>query len=481
MKRLLLAAGLVLVALLLYAVVGHGLVNYDTLYALDWGRDLGHGRLPDYAVSVAPTPHPLATLIGLLFTPLSSHSRHGVTGEGAAQVAVALAFLALALLGWVVFRLGQAWFNTPAGILAAVIVLTRQPVLDFGARAYVDIPYVALVLGALLIETRRSRAGAPVLGLLAVAGLLRPEAWLFSGAYVVWLAWSPSHRADRGRLLGLVALAALAPVLWLAADLAVTGNPLYSLTGTRSTARVLGRVTGLQHVPGTAPRRLGEILREPVLFGAAAGAILSLAWLHRRAWLGAVTGVLALIAFSILATAGLSILGRYLLLPAAILAIFCGAGAFGWMLVPRGDRRRRRRWQLAAAAVAVALVVFIPAQVHRISALRSTLAAQNRIQIDLATLIRRGSIGAACQPIAVPNHRPVPLLALWLDVAPRDVISAQERIPTRGSYVTPANRQVANAYILDPRDPVKVVAGVPAGFAPAGGDAAWRVYRRCGA
>jgi len=140
MKRLLLAAGLVLVALLLYAVVGHGLVNYDTLYALDWGRDLGHGLLPDYAVSVAPTPHPLATLIGLLLTPLSSRSRHGITGDGAAQAAVALAFLSLAVLGWVVFRLGQAWFNTPAGVLAAVIVLTRQPVLDFGARAYVDIP-----------------------------------------------------------------------------------------------------------------------------------------------------------------------------------------------------------------------------------------------------------------------------------------------------------------------------------------------------
>ena len=479
MKPLLLAAGLVLVALLLYAVVGHGLVNYDTLYALDWGRDLGHGRLPDYAVSVAPTPHPLATLIGLLLTPLSSRSRHGITGDGAAQAAVALAFLSLAVLGWVVFRLGQAWFNTPAGVLAAVIVLTRQPVLDFGARAYVDIPYVALVLGALLVETRRPRAGAPVLGLLAMAGLLRPEAWLFSGAYVVWLAWSPSHRADRGRLLGLVALAASAPLLWLAADLAVTGNPLHSLTGTRSTARVLGRVTGLQHVPATAPRRLGEILREPVLFGAAVGAILSLAWLHRRAWLGAVTGVLSLIAFSILATAGLSILGRYLLLPAAILAIFCGAGAFGWMLVPRGNRRRRR-WRLAGAAVAVALVAFIPAQVHRISALRTTLAQQARIQTDLASLVRRGSIGAACQPIAVPNHRPVPLLALWLDVAPRDVISAQERTPTRGSYVTPANRQVADAYILDRRDPVKVVAGVPDGFAPAGGDASWRVFRSCG-
>ena len=41
------------------------------------------------------------------------------------------------------------------------------------------------VLGAVLVEVRRPRAGAPVLALLALAGLLRPEAWVFSGLY--WL------------------------------------------------------------------------------------------------------------------------------------------------------------------------------------------------------------------------------------------------------------------------------------------------------
>ena len=44
--------------------VGHGLVNYDTLYALVWGRDLATARLPDYGVAIAPTPHPLADVAG---------------------------------------------------------------------------------------------------------------------------------------------------------------------------------------------------------------------------------------------------------------------------------------------------------------------------------------------------------------------------------------------------------------------------------
>ena len=37
----------------------------------------------------------------------------------------------------------------------------------------------------------------------------------------------------------------------------------------------------------------------------------------------------------------------------------------------------------------------------------------------------RGSISARCQPIAVPNHRPVPLLALWLDLPPQRIRSLQ--------------------------------------------------------
>ena len=69
-------------------------------------------------------------------------------------------------------------------------------------------------------------------------------------------------------------------------------------------------------MPGTVPRRLGEILREPVLFGAAGGGLLALAFLRARVALGAAAGVIALVAFCVLAAAGLPILGRYLLAPA---------------------------------------------------------------------------------------------------------------------------------------------------------------------
>lgn len=463
MARARLAAGILLLAAAVWLLVGHGLVNYDTLYALVWGRDLAHGALPDYNVAVAPTPHPLATLGGLLLTPLSTWSSAGVHGEPATAAVLVVAFVALALLGWVVYRLGTEWFNPVVGVIAAALLLTRRPVLDYGARAYVDIPYLVLVLGALLVETRRPRAGAPVLVLLAVAGLLRPEAWLFSAAYVLWL-----------RDWRLLWLAAAGPVLWALGDLAVTGDPLHSLIGTRDNAQTLRRVTGLGEVPATVPRRLGEILREPVLFGAAAGGILSLLWLRDRVRLGAVTGVLSLVAFTVLAAAGLPILGRYLLAPAAILCVFAAGAIGGWAQLPRGDRRRRP-W-LAAAGITVALLAaFAPSQVGRIGDLRRALRIQSHIQDDLSALVRDGALSGDCAPVTVPNRRPIPLLALWLDARPTTIGSAQDGAPARGTFVTPANARVAKDYILDPRDLDRSVPAPPLGFAYTGANASWRV------
>ena len=78
------------------------------------------------------------------------------------SIVVALAYLALAWLGYLVFLLGTRWFSWPVGLAAAALVLSRYEVLSYGVRAYVDIPYVVLVLAALAVESRRRRAGWPV-------------------------------------------------------------------------------------------------------------------------------------------------------------------------------------------------------------------------------------------------------------------------------------------------------------------------------
>src|SRR5687768_6332485 len=246
---MILVVPLSLSALVALLFAGHAFVNYDTAYALLWGDDLAHGRTPDVELPLAPTPHPLANLAGMVLEP------------GGAEL---LAFLWLGIAGFLVFRLAQEWFGTLAGVAAALLFLTREPVLSFGLRAYVDVPYLVLVLTALLVEVRRPRAGWPVLALLVLAGLLRPEAWLFSGAYVLWL-----------RDWRLLPLAAAAPLLWMLHDGLITGDPLWSLTGTRENADELGRKTGPVDLVLYGPRRLGEIAREPVLLGMAAGAYLA--------------------------------------------------------------------------------------------------------------------------------------------------------------------------------------------------------------
>src|SRR5436853_4234495 len=130
MARIRFAAGVLLGAAALRLLTSNGLVNYDTLYSLVWGRELAHGSLPDLEVAIAPTPHPLATLGAILLSPLSSLKTGDLHGEIATTAVVALAYVSLALLGWVVFALGRAWFNAAAGVVAAAILLTRVPVLD---------------------------------------------------------------------------------------------------------------------------------------------------------------------------------------------------------------------------------------------------------------------------------------------------------------------------------------------------------------
>ncbi len=462
---------------LAWLMVGRSVVNYDTLYSLAWGRELADGRIPDFELPFAPTPHPLSTLYGVLVSPLSNGADGAVHALGAIDLTVVLGFLFLGALVWLVYELGAEWFGPWAGVVAALVMLTSRPLLDFGARAYVDIPYVALVLGAILVGSRRPRNATPVFALLAVAGLIRPEAWAFSAAYLLWLLYAGER--DLRRIAGWVAIAASAPVIWVLSDWLLAGSPVHSLTGTQENVEALNRPTGLGDLPLTVPRRIGEILREPVLFGAVGG--LAFAWwtLREKAKVAVAVGAVALGAFCILAVAGLPILGRYLLLPAAIGAIFCGAGVFGWRELEPGDQRRQW-WSWFAVVTLVLIVAFLPSRIGRISSLRDALARQDSIQKDLRALVERppGLIRRDCLPVTVPNHRPVPLLSLWLDVPPATVVNAQERRPAGGTWVTAANPSVSDNYILDP-GLGSLVVPPPAGFTPAGGNASWKVSLRC--
>ncbi|MGA2165548.1 MAG: hypothetical protein ABSH36_13915, partial [Solirubrobacteraceae bacterium] len=367
-------------------------------------------------------------------------------------------------------------------------------IISYGVRAYVDVPYLLLVLSALIVETRRSRAGAPVLALLALAGLLRPEAWAFSGLYWLYLAL-PTVRGRRGaiaetprapsvdptrtpsQLVRLALLAASAPIVWVASDWLVSGNPLWSLTNTRHTAETLHRETGIAKVPEYIPRRIGEILGPFALVAAALGGVLALAWLRVRALPGAIAGIVVVGVFAAFASAGLPIDTRYAFLAAAILCVFAGAAVCGWMELPRGDPHRR--WWMAAAAVSVvALLASIPSQYRSNHHELNALGRQQRIQNELTALVDAGAIATDCEPIGVTNHAPVPLLALWLETPPGRIANLQVTKIAHGTFVDPANKEVQTEYILDRNDPHQPVA-VPSGFTATHSNRSWRILQRC--
>ena len=471
-------------AIALWLVFSHGFVQYDTFYALVWGDEIAGGGDPDYSAPLAPTPHPLATLLGVLLSPL---------GDGAEAAVMVIAFLSLSAVAYLVYRLGAEWLNPAVGALAAAIVITRQPLLDFGVRAYVDIPYLALLLCALLIETRRRRAGAPVLALLAVAGLLRPEAWLFSGAYLLYLVYAGPERPRGGPLapvadflrgrdgLLLAALAVSAPVAWVLFDLVFAGDALHSLTGTQDTVEALDRDTGLAGLVIDGPRRLGEVLREPVLIGAAVGIALFVTLRRDRALIGLAALVLSLAAFSVLAIAGLAVLTRYLLPAAAILAIFCAAGALGWLDLARGDRWRRA-WALIGAGLIVVMLAFVPAQVERISDLRDSIEAQDELGDDLRELADSGAFDAGCGPITVPDERAIPFLALWLDEQPSEIHVAgdTETQPEPTGYLLIGRSQNAkNLFTLGAGDTAREEPPIPNGAHRVESNDSWDVYETC--
>lgn len=462
------AAWVAAVSGVLLLLFPYGFPNYDTIYALVWGRELAHGQSPDYGAALPPTPHPLADLLGLLTTPI---------GDGAITVTMIVAYVSLALCGYFVYRLGSIWFDRPIGAVAAAIVLTRAPFLSNGLRAYIDLPYIALCLGALVIEAKRPRAGWPVLALLALAGLLRPEAWGFAIAYWLWLAWSRDRSRDELVWLGVLALAA--PIVWVLFDAITTGEPLYSLTGTQETVETLDRHTGPVDVVLYGPRALGEVLQWPGMVGALGGVVLGFLYLRRRSLLGIAAAGLALLAFAFLGAAGLAIIARYTMLAAAILAIFVAVALLGWRLLEPGHRARRP-WQVFAALVALMFALWLPNQWDLNSRVDTDLTNQARIEDDLTDLVDAGAFEPLCGKVAVPNHRAVPRLAFGLDVDPTEIVSASEEgIPRRGYFVAPSSPFVIDNFILDPNDPTRISQKAPNGFDEVARNESWRVYRRC--
>jgi hypothetical protein len=383
---------------------GHSLPDYDATFALIWGRDLVHGNAPDYSLPFRPAGHPLTTFIALLGRPLGN--------EGAAELMRWVALLGAGAFVAAVFRFGQAAFGTAAGIVAAVLLATRSPLWGFSQLAYMDMWAAAFVVWAGLLELRTPRRGAPVLALLALAGLLRPEVWLFAGAYWLWIGLGSWRRAWR-----LLPLALLAPITWAVWDLVTVQTFLGSLTteeGLPTASSTGGH--GLGRAPGSLARFLGGFARPPEVFAAAIGLVL--VWrarLWRRAAVPIALAALNLLTFVLVAQRHGPLEQRYLLVAAAMLLVFAGHAIGQALAASSADPRERRVVRIAGVALALACLAYAPIDIRRLDDLHDQVAVADTVYSDLRERVEECDFASFVQ---VPDVRLRPQVAYWAEIAP---------------------------------------------------------------
>jgi Dolichyl-phosphate-mannose-protein mannosyltransferase len=370
--------------------------TYDSFYALLWGRDLLHLHMPDFRVYRAPTEHPLAIAFGAFCS---------IFGQGGARLMVLGSIVSFVALVAGIYRLGRLCFGPVVGAFAGLLVLSRFFVENLAAQGYLDISYVALVVWATALEIERPRRGPLVFGLLAAAGLLRPDAWLLSGVYWLWCSW----RADTRTRLRYLALAALAPVVWVGVDAVVTGNPLYSLHSTSELAAELGRTQGLSGVLSATWNYAVRIDKLPVVLGSIIGAVIAL-WLTPRRMLAplAVIGCL-LFVFIAEGAAGASVVDRYMVGASIVMLVFCALAIGGWSMLEPGSTLRRV-W-IAGAAVLLVYGVVSAASTLSLTSLRTTLADHENFHEGLAAALHDPAVAAQlrrCPLLSLPNNKLIP-------------------------------------------------------------------------
>ena len=340
-RRELLAGGALVVA----AVLGWALVRtypgYDSYFALLWGREIRHGFGPAYEVYAAPTPHPLWTAIGAVA---------GLFGRHGDRILILVTVISWAASVWGVARIGAALWDGARGLVAALFLATSSAFLLYAGKAFVDVPFVALVVWAGALEAERPRRGRSVALLLALAGLLRPEAWILALGYVAWLWW-----ADRRIDPVVAALGVGAPLLWFLLDALATGDPLFSLHQTSFLVDSIGQDVPVWRVPDRLVSFLGSTVRPPILLLGGVGLVT--VWLdRRRRALRELVVPLALLVGGIVAFVGSAVAvgtvqQRYLTLPAVAVCLFAAHALLGFRdrtgrfapLAHGRDRRHRPR------------------------------------------------------------------------------------------------------------------------------------------
>ena len=466
-----------LAALVVVTIVGFALwpsyPNYDSVYSLVWGSELLGGNEPSFEAFRAPTQHPLAIAVAILLWPLGGAADHAL---------VLLTLLSFVAVVAAVYRLGRDAFAPLVGLAAALIMVSRFDFPYLAVRAYIDIPFMALVLWAAVLEYQRPRRGGVVWVLLAAAGLLRPEAWALLGLYWLWLAVDPE--ADWPSRFKWAVYAAAPALVWVGIDLAFTGDPLYSQHATSETVASLDRGEDLAELPGALAVSMTELVKPPVILAGLAGIVLAVALVPRRALMPGIVLVTGIGTFLAIGAAGFAVIDRYLIVAAAAFCIFAGFAIAGFAAIER-FRALRIVWAVGAALIVVAVVAFTFTRTLALDEFNADLNFRNDANASLERVLTSDAVAsrrdAGCGPVTTPTHKIVPDVRWILDADPDEVISRSDPDYGEGEdelVLIAEGRRTLDKQAFDGDTPATTQLP-PEGFEPIARDDYYSVWARC--
>jgi hypothetical protein len=358
----------VVVVSALFVVVSDMRPSYDGFGFLVWGKQVLHWNLnTDGAPSWKPLP--------FLFT-----LPYALAGRGQIWLwmgtAVAGAVLGSVFAARVAFRLtgpapDRRYAPYVAGAFAGIGLLGINTLMHLVLIANSD----ALIVAALLAAIDCHLAGRHRLafGMLVLASLGRPEAWVFAGLYGLWLMWKVPTAATR---LMVIAGLVFIPAFWFSVP-ALTSKSWFisgDLALNQQTVIHGNKIVGVVN-------RFRSLYELPMQLAWLLAVVVAALRRDRTTLLVVGSAAIWLVIEIGFAYHGWSAVSRYMIEPAAVMVAVAGGGV-GWLLA---DTRTSKvlRW-LGPAVALVLIVALAPAARNRVRTVRHLISdsRHSATQID---------------------------------------------------------------------------------------------------
>ena len=439
----------------------------DSYWALIWGQDVLGGNLPQVDLPGAPSAHPLAVAVGAVV---------GLFGPAhAVGLFNALVLLSLGSLLVGVFRLGQIVFGTAVAWVAVAVALCNFTLANVVMFSSLDVTAFAMTVWASVLVAERPQRGVAPLILVGIAGLQRPEVWLLSAAY--WLYLAVSLR-DLRRMAELTFLAAAPVACWVGFDLIVSGGADRSLNQIRAVGVTVdnGKEAPLfEQIRGAVP----PTIRVPFIPLSVVGVGLAFYMRRKSAIVPAAVGLLGLAATGVYFVADIIIVGRFFVITALMSALFIGYVIMGGAGKPGNVGRA---WRIGGVLAALIVLAVGARQADGVRDLRTTLGDDARASAQELTALldqpRVAQVLDSCTPVWMQARDPGPVYRAGIDPSTQRLaltvpaVGRKGERPDRGALLG----GLPTLGLSRPASSYRLV--VPAGFSRVGSSGRWTLYER---